>query len=149
MSGWYKQAPWEGVGAGPTSRGPQESRGRVYLKVKNEMGNYAQSSYYYNFVHTVLCKLIDWSCFSVVVQCIVISFGALFGKIPIAAFALLAQRTKFSVTCRNSRKYAWWRHIQFYSPQYCYGIKPVFSVVCGWELHMLRFLWFLMTVIPP
>jgi len=38
-------------------------------------------------------------------------FWCAFGKISIAAVALLAQCTKHSVTCRNSRKYALWRHI--------------------------------------
>jgi len=44
-------------------------------------------------------------------------FWCAFGKISIAAVVLLAQCTKYSVTCRNSRKYALWRHIRFYSAE--------------------------------
>jgi len=41
-------------------------------------------------------------------------FWCVFGKISVA---LLAQCTKCSVTCRNSRIYALWRDIRFYSAQ--------------------------------
>jgi len=44
------------------------------------MGNYAQSFNCYSFMYTVLCKLIDWSCFFSRVRCIAISFGVRLGK---------------------------------------------------------------------
>jgi len=43
------------------------------------------------------------------------SFWRAFGKISIAAVALLAQCTKYSMTRRNSRKYGLWRYLRFYS----------------------------------
>jgi len=46
-------------------------------------------------------------------------FWCAFGKISIAAVALLAHCTEHCATCRNSRKYTLWRHIRFYCAQYC------------------------------
>ena len=78
---------------------------------------YAQSFYYYSFIYTVLGKLIDWSCFFQSYTMYRHFFWCAFGKISIAIVALLAQCTKYSVTCRNSRKYTSWRHIRFYPTQ--------------------------------
>jgi len=95
-----------------------------------------------------MCKLIHWSCFFSRNTMYRHFFWCASGKISIAAVALLAQCTKCSVTCRNSRKCASWHHIRFYSAQWCYRMKRVLSVLCGWELHMLEFLWVLMADTP-
>jgi len=49
-------------------------------------------------------------------------FWCAFGKISIATVALLAQCAKYSMTCRNSQKYALWRYLRFYSAQWCYRL---------------------------
>jgi len=101
---------------------------------KNETGNYAQSFYCYSFIYTVLCILIDWSCFFSRYAMYRHFFWCPFGKISIAAVALLVQCTKHSVMWRNSRKYALWRHMRFHSAQYCYRMNPVLSV-CVVEIY--------------
>ena len=83
-------------------------------KFKNEMGNYAQSFYCYRFIYTILCKLSDWSYFFGRCTMHRHFFRSVFGKISIAVVALQVQCAKYSVTCRNSRKYASWRHMRFY-----------------------------------
>jgi len=44
-------------------------------------------------------------------------FWCVFWKISVVAVALLAQYTKYSVTCWNIRKYGLWCHIWIYSSQ--------------------------------
>jgi len=58
------------------------------------MGNYAQSFYCYSFVYTVLCKLIEQSCFSHYTMYHHFFFCA-FGNISTAAVSLLYQCTKY------------------------------------------------------
>jgi len=50
---------WAGLLAGPTRGGCSwcTAPGPTNLKLKIEMGNYAQSFYCDNFIHTILCKL--------------------------------------------------------------------------------------------
>jgi len=58
-----KQAPREEGAARPPSRTPQESRGPMKLKVQKRNGQLCTKFCCYGFIYTVLCKLIDQSCF--------------------------------------------------------------------------------------
>ena len=58
------------------------------------MCNYAQPFYCCSFIHTILCKFIDWSCFFSRYTMYRHFFWCAFGKISIAAVALLAQCIK-------------------------------------------------------
>ena len=98
----------------PHERGVQPGRRPAALKslggpwtskFKIEMGNYAQNFYCYNFIYTVLCSLIGWSCCFSSYTMYHHFFWCAPGQILIAAVLLLAQCTKSCLSCRNSRKY--------------------------------------------
>ena len=63
----YDQAPREGGAAGPPSRGPQESKGSMYLKVQKCNGQLCTKFHCYSFVYTALCILLTEVVFSVVI----------------------------------------------------------------------------------
>ena len=142
------QAPREGGVAGPPSRVPQTSRGPMNLKVQNWNEQWCTKFLLLLFY---LCSLVQINWLKLLFQSFYDAsphFWETSDKISIVAVSLLAQCSKYCLSCRNSPKYVLdvtWDFVSLNSV----AELIQFFLLCEVESYMLECLFFLKADITP